>query len=186
MPWKPSNSTLKAEIQKCIFSGQAGVAAPSHVGLPPLAPHLSAESYQAEVAPVASAPYHAAPIVEVAPVAAHAPVAVAPVAVVPHDTAHAPVTVAQKPHCVTHTEEQCHTTYDQVCDVQSQVCIQVTEQECASESQNVCIQVQETTCNTDYKDVCINTVESQCSPATDTILETRCQETSERYKNSIK
>merc|ERR1712117_30209 len=116
-----------------------------------------------------------APVAPPAPVGV-APVGVAPVGVAPYQAA-AP---APAPECVTHTEEQCHTTYEQVCDDQPQVCVDVTEQECVTENQEICVRVQDTSCDTTYQDVCIDTVETQCSQVTETIIETRCQETPER------
>ena len=67
-----------------------------------------------------------------------------------------------------------------MCDEGPQVCVDITEQECVTEDQEICIRVQDTSCNTSYQDVCIDTVESQCSQVTDTITETKCQETPER------
>ena len=104
----------------------------------------------------------------------------------PQHTAHtAPKYPAPAPACETVEEEQCHTTYEEVCEQPEpstqEVCVQVEEQSCVAKDVEVCFSVEETSCETEESETCIKTTEVTCRQVETDIQTTQCAESEKRY-----
>ena len=75
-----------------------------------------------------------------------------------------------------HQEEQCHTSYEEVCEPSDGVCLEVMEQDCYNEDVEVCLNVLDTKCNTRDKEVCLDIKEMDCHVEQDNIDQTQCKQ----------
>ena len=82
------------------------------------------------------------------------------------------------PSCDTVEEEQCHTTYEEVCEEPEpstkEVCIDVEEQSCVAKDIEVCFSVEETKCETTESEACIRTTDVTCSQVETDIQTNKC------------
>lgn len=91
---------------------------------------------------------------------------------------------APAPSCDTVEEEQCHTTYEEVCEepepTTQEVCVQVEEQSCVPKDIEVCFSVEETNCVTEESEACIRTTEVTCSQVETDIQTNKCAQSQTR------
>ena len=92
---------------------------------------------------------------------------------------------APAPACETVEEEQCHTTYEEVCEqpepTTQEVCVEVEEQSCVAKDVEVCFSVEETSCETEESEACIKTTEVTCRQVDTELQTTQCAESQKRY-----
>ena len=108
------------------------------------------------------------------------PFAPAPEASQPSIVGVAPATTAQdysKPekNCVVHEEEQCHTTYEHVCE-ENELCLEITEQDCQPEDVEICLDVVETKCDAEEREVCLDVNEVECHFEKESVDQTDCRQ----------